>query len=197
LIRLRDRLRGETQAAILEAAEHVFGTEGMDRARMESIAARAGVAVGTLYNHFEDRDALLASLVAARRAALLARLDDALAEGKEMGFEGALSAFLRALFEHWAAHRAFLAVLFQGNRLDRTAPGRGAVLAEVNRRAEAVLERGREEGKLRRDEDGFQSALLVGMVWGTLVKEVIQDAGEVGVDRAERVLDVFLRGAGR
>ena len=34
---------------------------------MESIAVAAGVAVGTLYNHFETREALFAELLAVRR----------------------------------------------------------------------------------------------------------------------------------
>jgi len=164
---------------------------------MESIATRAGVAVGTLYNHFEDKDALLASLVGARRAALLARLDAALEEGEAKPFEAALGAFVRALFDHWAAHRGLLSVLFQGGKLDKSARGRGAIFSEVNRRAEAVLRRGRAEGKVRPDEDGLQCAALVGMVWGTLVQEVVRDAAELRVERAERVLELFLRGAGR
>ena len=62
--RLRHRLREETVSAILEAAEHEFASDGLHAARMERIAARAGVAVGTLYNHFDDREALVLALVA-------------------------------------------------------------------------------------------------------------------------------------
>jgi AcrR family transcriptional regulator len=70
---LRSRLREVAAAAILEAAEDVFEDEGL-HARMETIARRAGVAVGTLYNHFADRETLLRSLVDAHHAELLERL---------------------------------------------------------------------------------------------------------------------------
>ncbi len=196
-VRLRERLRGETHAAILAAAELVFADEGLDRARMESIAARAGVAVGTLYNHFEDREALLSALVHHQRAALLGRLDAALAAGKGRSFEEELGALLRALVEHWAAHRGLISLLFQSDWPGRTARGRGAILGEIVRRAEAVLCRGRSEGKLRPDAAGLQAAMLVGMARGVLVQDVMRDGGEVPVDRADRVLEVFLRGAGR
>ena len=63
---LRERLKGETQRAILEAAEEAFGQSGLNGARMDDIAARAGVSVGTLYNHFSDRDALLKALIVQR-----------------------------------------------------------------------------------------------------------------------------------
>ena len=64
---LRTRLRTEVRAAILDAAESVFAEEGLHRGRMEHVSRRAGTAVGTLYNHFENRDALLATLLSTRR----------------------------------------------------------------------------------------------------------------------------------
>lgn len=46
---------------IRQAAIRVFAREGFHRARMETIAREAGVAVGTIYNYFESkRDVLLA-----------------------------------------------------------------------------------------------------------------------------------------
>src|SRR5512138_2747814 len=77
--RLRDRLREEYGRAILAAAEEVFAEDGLHAARMERIASRAGVAVGTLYNHFADKEALLAALARSRREGLFARVDASLA----------------------------------------------------------------------------------------------------------------------
>ena len=91
-VRLRQRLRAETRAAILAAAEEVFAARGLRGARMEAIASRAGVAVGTLYNHFQDREALLSALIQSRRQALLDRVDRALAGGSAT-FEASLLAF--------------------------------------------------------------------------------------------------------
>ena len=76
---LRQRIRETTAQAILAAAEEVFANKGLHAAHMGEIAALAGVAVGTLYNHFADRDALLAGLLEDRRAEMLARIDEALA----------------------------------------------------------------------------------------------------------------------
>ncbi len=46
---------------IRQAAIRVFAREGFHRARMETIAREAGVAVGTIYNYFESKkDVLLA-----------------------------------------------------------------------------------------------------------------------------------------
>ena len=48
---------------MLVAAEDVFAEAGLAKAHVEDIARRAGVAVGTLYNYYKDRDALLAAVL--------------------------------------------------------------------------------------------------------------------------------------
>lgn len=49
----------ETQEALLAAAEHVFADVGIAQATIAEICDRAGVAVGTFYGRFPDKDALL------------------------------------------------------------------------------------------------------------------------------------------
>ncbi len=49
----------ETQEALLAAAEHVFAEVGIAQATVTEICERAGVAVGTFYGRFPDKDALL------------------------------------------------------------------------------------------------------------------------------------------
>ncbi len=197
-VRLRQRFRAETQAAILAAAEEVFAESGLHRARMESIAARAGVAVGTLYNHFQDREALLSALVRSRRKALLDRIDLALAGAEGAPFEEALAAFLVALFGHWTEHAGLLTALFHADQLGRPTggEGRGRRMAdELARRAERVLRRGVEEGRLRPEGTEDYAPLLLGMARALLVQGAgarrALDAGAPG-----RVQRMFLRGAG-
>ncbi|CAH1667792.1 MULTISPECIES: TetR/AcrR family transcriptional regulator [unclassified Chelatococcus] len=48
---------------ILEAALSVFLAEGYVATRMDHVAARAGVAKGTIYVHFADKEALFRSLI--------------------------------------------------------------------------------------------------------------------------------------
>lgn len=53
--------RSNKDELIRQAAIRVFAREGFHRARMETIAHEAGVAVGTIYNYFESKkDVLLA-----------------------------------------------------------------------------------------------------------------------------------------
>lgn len=68
---------------MLEAAAQVFAERGY-AATTNEIAARAGVSIGTLYQYFADKDALLLALaerhLAGAQAQLQAALEDAPAE---------------------------------------------------------------------------------------------------------------------
>src|SRR5438876_184999 len=110
---LRERLREETARAIAIAAEEVFAARGIREAHMEQIAQRAGVSVGTVYNHFEDRETLLAALIEARRQELSALLDGALAASAKEPFAAQLREFARTIFEHFEAHRPFLSIMIE------------------------------------------------------------------------------------
>src|SRR3954471_18358392 len=97
---LRERNRSTTIETVLAAAEEVFADQGLHSAHMGEIASRAGVAVGTLYNHFQDREALLAGLLDARRVELLARIDRGLAETADRPFREQLRSLLASVLEH-------------------------------------------------------------------------------------------------
>src|SRR5678815_1807406 len=71
---LRSQLREAVRATILDAAEELIAAKGLHGAGLAQIAKRAGVAVGTLYNYFDDRDALVRALFETRRAAVRPKL---------------------------------------------------------------------------------------------------------------------------
>ena len=64
---MRDAVREESRAAyreaILAAAERTFGRLGFHDAKMADIAAEAGVAAGTVYNYFKNKDEVFASIL--------------------------------------------------------------------------------------------------------------------------------------
>lgn len=48
--------------SICQAAMEVLGEVGLEKLTMQRVASRAGIATGTLYNYFKDKDALLVSV---------------------------------------------------------------------------------------------------------------------------------------
>jgi AcrR family transcriptional regulator len=55
---------GRTRAGLLAGAARAFAEHGLRRSTMQSIAAAAGVAKATLYNHFRTKDEVAAALLA-------------------------------------------------------------------------------------------------------------------------------------
>ncbi|MGB8684885.1 MAG: TetR/AcrR family transcriptional regulator [Candidatus Binatus sp.] len=77
---LRHRQKRERERRIVKAAERLFAKKGFAEVAMEDVAARAGLAVGTIYNYFPSKSALLLAIVRRESESLLARgrkiLDD-------------------------------------------------------------------------------------------------------------------------
>ena len=121
---LRGRIRETTVQAILAAAEEVFADDGFHAARMGAIAAKAGVSVGTLYNHFEDREALLGGLLAAHRGELLERIDRAIEEAATRPLRERLRGIVGAFLGHCEQHRKFVNIALQREmgRFQQTLP---------------------------------------------------------------------------
>lgn len=192
---LRQRLRALASETILEAAEEVFARDGLHGARMEAIAQRAGVAVGTLYNHFEDRAALWEAVVTARRSKLVTALDAALARGEGQPFAAQLDAFLATVFDHFRVHGRLFALLVQGESVH--APGRKQLMRDLGLRAALLVERGVAQGALAAQDADAYPWLLVGMARGLLLRSLMGEA-PAGAEAPERVVArVFLKGAGR
>jgi AcrR family transcriptional regulator len=83
--------------AIIEAALSVFAENGFGAARLDDVAARAGVAKGTLYLYFEDKEQLFEAVIRNAVSPLIERLE-ALATAPAIPLEAALEA-LAAMFE--------------------------------------------------------------------------------------------------
>ena len=63
-----------TCAAIVEAAARILEDQGAEALNTNLVAERAGVSIGTLYQYYPDKQAILVALIRRERAALLAEL---------------------------------------------------------------------------------------------------------------------------
>ena len=66
---------GRTRTGLLAGAARAFAEHGLRRSTMQSIAAAAGVAKATLYNHFRTKDEVAAALLAVELDRLSALAD--------------------------------------------------------------------------------------------------------------------------
>jgi AcrR family transcriptional regulator len=68
------RSRADTRRRLLEAATELFAREGLHGSTSARIAREAGVATGTFYLHFRDKEELFREIVRAALAELRARV---------------------------------------------------------------------------------------------------------------------------
>ncbi|HWO11765.1 MAG TPA: TetR/AcrR family transcriptional regulator [Polyangiaceae bacterium] len=191
--RLRERFRAETRDAILAAAEVALAEHGARGARMEAIAQQAGIAVGTLYNYFADRQQLIEALFELRRRELVEALDRALAASEAEPFEARLEAFLAAGLAHFQAHRAFITLALH-EELRGGQGSRWPMQLELRARAERLIAAGLEAGLLRPEDRAAYPHMLIGLLRGLIAAAL---EGDVAVPRAALAPAVrcFLRGA--
>ncbi len=66
---------GERRDAILSAALDEFSTRGFEAARLDDVAKRAGVAKGTIYLYFRDKETLFQELIRAMLTPLVGTIE--------------------------------------------------------------------------------------------------------------------------
>jgi AcrR family transcriptional regulator len=200
--RLRAKIRETTVNAILTAAEEVFADAGLHAAHMGEIASRSGVAVGTLYNHFADREALLTGLIQARSSELLVHMDAALRTGAGRPFRERLRLFVVAMSSFVDRHRSYMRIVLQGEigRYQQTFPlacGKlQGLMHEKYARAERLIKQGVRDKAIRPELADLAAHFLLGMVRTLIIRDVVLGIGDGMSVEVDRLTDAFLHGMG-
>lgn len=187
-------LSGDTRERLLHAARQAFMKEGY-RASMDGIAALAGVAKQTLYNHFAGKDELFAETASLTSNAISVTLD-----GQTGDVRGCLLRFARAFRskvlgeDSLAVFRALVAETPRMPRLARAFFDKGA--EKTATRLAEFLGRAMADGRLRRDDPRFAAEMLLSMLGGFEHFRRVCGAHAPAANetmRVERIVDCFLR----
>ena len=92
-------------ASIQDATMRVIARKGMAAATMQEIAEEAGVAKGTIYLYFRDRDELVEKTFETAMEKLFVQIDEAL--DRDVSFEDKLRAVMSAQLAFFAQNREF------------------------------------------------------------------------------------------
>jgi AcrR family transcriptional regulator len=141
--------------SIQEAALRVIARKGMAAATMQEIAEEAGVAKGTIYLYFRDREELVERTFEQAMARLMSEVDTALA--RETSIEDRIRAVMTAKLEFFSKNREFFR-LYLSMRMPEGTPERQRrqkrhCQPQYRARLEklgAALEEAMQKGELRR-----------------------------------------------
>ena len=165
----------ERRNAILKAALDEFSERGFAAARLDDVARRAGVAKGTIYLYFKDKEALFQELVRFQIGPVVGALEAVLASDLPLAVivEHALDIFVREIY---GTHRkqVLRLIISEGPRFPALAEFYyREVLAHILKAVRARLARAVERGEITGDElVRFPQLLgapgIVAIVWSGL-----------------------------
>lgn len=195
--KLRERQRQAAAQEILAAAEQLFAERGVHATHMADIASRAGVAVGTLYNHFVDRDALLRALTQQYRTELLTRVDACLAEVDGKPLRAQLRAVVGIAFSFFEQHWQLFAMLMSTESgTPTTVEHARTIQREMLKRYEVLVERGRKQRAVRPKVAPLLPTLMLGMLRSVMMRRVFVPEEGPAEQHLDTVVDIILHGAG-
>jgi AcrR family transcriptional regulator len=193
---LRSQLRESVSDAILEAAEDLIAAKGMQGAPLAAIAKRAGVAVGTLYNYFEDRDALVRALFELRRATLHPQLRAAVAKSPNLEFEDRLRAFVRDMFAILETHRKFVKVAIEAEHIKKHSPSSSSTPHDLQLAISELVTAGLEEKVLAASSREMLPIALSAALKALLLRRIADNA-PLDPREGDALVSLFLDGARR
>lgn len=186
---VRDLVVRARREQIIEAATRVFAEKGFRRATTREVAREAGVSEGTIYNYFEDKDALLMAIL--DKLNETERRAEDFEEGIATDFRGFFNEYLRRrmsfIWEHREVFRVVLSEMLVNAEL------RGLYLRQVVAPTMGIAEenfRSRmEQGEVRQTDAPLTTRSVAGAVLGVLVLGLLGDE-EIG-SRSEEVPDAL------
>ncbi len=89
-----------THDAIVEAAAHIIAQGGLAAFNTNVVAGRAGVSIGSLYQYFPNKDALMVALIHRQQARQLEALTAAVSRVSGENLETVIRAVVRAAMQH-------------------------------------------------------------------------------------------------
>lgn len=89
-----------TTAAIVEAAARILERDGIDALNTNSVAKRAGVSIGSLYQYFPSKAAILAELIQRERGKRAEAVGAAIAATSTLEMESVVRAVVEAVLDY-------------------------------------------------------------------------------------------------
>jgi len=191
----------ETRAKLLDAAEYLFGKNGVSRTSMAQVAEQAGVTRGAIYHHFSNKQDLIESLMDRVRLPIdemreqIAELDnyDALEEVRQRTIE-----FLTRIKTNDRVQALASILLHKCEYIDEVNPiklrhvsGRNECIGDF----EQLFLKAQRDGQLKNGIDSRMAVIgLFSMVDGLIYNWLLDSDYFDLVDYGEKAITIYLDG---
>jgi len=180
-----------TVAALLEAAAQVLIAHGYKGATTARVAERAGVSVGSLYQYFPNKNALIAALVEQHAGRIVAAMEEALSPDTAATLEEGLDALIRTALDTQRIDPELHRIMIE--QIPRI--GRMAEVMDTSRRIARLIEEflRRHRERLPRNGDPQITALVMETVLEAITHRALADQ-LLSDEQTARELRFLLRG---
>ncbi len=193
----KNQLKGQgTRAAILDAAAACFAANGYAETGVAEICEHAGISKGTLYYHFENKEAIFLELVNDQLAELEQALERAARNAVNVPASLLRLSHLLPGLRHSDYTRAgiFLEIWSQANRHQAV---RRASLATYQRFEEIfarLIRRGIKEGSLEQVDPGAAARAILAAASGIFMRSLLAPHEEDWGKVAEESMAILING---
>lgn len=198
----REEAKALFRKAILDAAERVFAEHGFHVARIQDVAREARIAVGTVYNHFDEKEDLLRDLLEERTEQMVVRLAPLPSDPEP--FEERLTARLARVLSYVEEHRGFVRLAIEHGVFGKGSAAGDAVCCDKRMRQVerfraafgALIEEGLAAGALE-PMDAQSLRLALAGIFRMFTLAALENQAASLTALAPTITRLFLHGAAR
>lgn len=179
-----------------QAALEVLKQHGYDGLTMDRVAEVAGIAKGSIYHYFRNKQELV-TYVFERIIEPAIQAGEEIAQRVVPAVEK-LEAMVRMWLEYFSQHRALFDFLFRDPAVRELCfTSQRAKSGLAIERFGAILQQGIEEGAFRPIEPVLVAEMIIGALQFTIERQLETGEARPIHQSVQRLMDVFLHGVGR
>ena len=183
---------------ILEAAVKVFARQGFHQSTVAQIAKEAGVADGTIYLYFKNKDDILVQFFSFRAKQVFERFREAV-DGAQNSRDKLRNLVHRHLAEFQRDRDGAVVYQVETHQNSRLAEAQIREMSQMYRDLiSEIVEQGQQEGTIRKDlYVGLVKRFIIGAV-DEVINTWLHSDGEYDlVSMADPLVELFMRGIGQ
>jgi AcrR family transcriptional regulator len=193
----KERDRQLRRSDILKAAEHLFALKGYHEATIRDIAKESQYAIGTVYLHFKDKDALYLALLEEKMKSMFFILKEKIGQVKDARKK--LEIYVQEGLAFFEKNQDFFRIFIsEGNELvSERKTLKSPTGLENQEYTTSLVKEAQEQGVVSRDFDAGQIAEVLISIIKTITQRWLEEKEEKSdnlIDLSGVILRLFLNG---